>query len=153
MLSGAALPFTDMTLPIVGAGLTDIIGGIIAGYVAGSRLDDGALNGGIAIAVGAIVALVILILAGLMAGPIPAIGLFGYGVLFVMVAAIPGIIGGVIGSWLYGAPIGAVRHGLPDANPTHFSTDYSAESNPQQSSSDNRQNSLPWPSMGRTYEL
>ncbi|GAA0223257.1 DUF5518 domain-containing protein [Haladaptatus pallidirubidus] len=106
LFSGAAIPFTDMTLPIVGAGLTGIIGGVVAGYVAGSRLGDGALNGGVATAAGAIVALLLLTFAGLMAGPIPAMGLFAFGVLFVVVAAIPGIIGGAVGSWLKGRSTG-----------------------------------------------
>jgi hypothetical protein len=102
LLSGAGVPFTDMTLPVVGAGLTGIIGGLVAGYVSGTKLDDGALNGGVATAAGAIVAFVILTVAGLMAGPIPAMGLFAFGVLFVIVAAIPGAVGGALGSWLKG---------------------------------------------------
>ncbi|EFW93632.1 hypothetical protein ZOD2009_00775 [Haladaptatus paucihalophilus DX253] len=102
LLSGAGIPFTDMTLPVVGAGLTGIIGGLVAGYVSGTKLDDGALNGGVATAAGAIVALVILTIGGLLAGPVPAMGLFAFGVLFVVVAAIPGIVGGALGSWLNG---------------------------------------------------
>jgi hypothetical protein len=102
LLSGAVVPFTDMTLPVVGFGLTGIIGGLVAGYVAGTKLNDGALNGGVASAAGAIIALVVLTVAGLLAGPIPAMGLFGLGVLFVIVAAIPGAVGGALGAWLQG---------------------------------------------------
>lgn len=103
LLSGATVPFTDMALPIVGAGLTGIIGGLVAGYVSGIKLDDGALNGGVATAAGAIVALVILTLTGLLAaGLIPTMGLFAFGVVYVVVAAIPGAVGGALGSWLKG---------------------------------------------------
>lgn len=103
LLSGAVVPFTDMTLPIVGAGLTGIIGGLVAGYTSGTKLDDGALNGGVATAAGAIVALVALTVAGLLAaGLIPTMGLFAFGVVYVIVAAIPGAVGGALGSWLKG---------------------------------------------------
>ena len=102
LLSGAVVPFTNMALPVTGALVTGIIGGLVAGYVSGTKLNDGALNGGVASAAGAIVALIVLTVAGLMAGPVPAMGLFAFGVLFVIVAAIPGAVGGALGSWLQG---------------------------------------------------
>ncbi|WP_129115956.1 DUF5518 domain-containing protein [Halegenticoccus tardaugens] len=100
LLSGATLPGTDMTLPIIGWGLAGILAGFVAGYVAGGPMSDGAIHGGLATIVGALVILLAVTFTGvLFAGLVPAVGIFTLGLLLLVVYAIPGAIGGAIGSW------------------------------------------------------
>ncbi|WP_129113696.1 DUF5518 domain-containing protein [Halegenticoccus tardaugens] len=100
LLSGAVLPGTDMTLPIVGWGLTGILAGFVAGYAAGGTMGNGAVHGGLSTIVGALVLLLAVTFTGaLFAGLVPAVGLFAMGILLIAVYAIPGAIGGAIGSW------------------------------------------------------
>ncbi|MGM0592594.1 MAG: DUF5518 domain-containing protein, partial [Halobacteriota archaeon] len=57
LLSGLSIPGIDATLPVLGYGLTAVIGGLVAGYVAGLGAWNGAIHGGIATVVGAFVVL------------------------------------------------------------------------------------------------
>ncbi|MFC6836592.1 DUF5518 domain-containing protein [Halomarina ordinaria] len=102
LLSGAVIPFTDVNLPVVGTGLTAIVGGFVAGYVAGGRVGNGAVNGGVATVIGAFVALVLLSLFGLLAGGLLGVGIFVAGVVYLALAAIPGALGGAVGAWAKG---------------------------------------------------
>lgn len=102
VLGGAGIPFTDATLPIVGSGLTGVIGGAVAGYTGGPDLGDGALNGGVATILGAIVAVLVLAVAGIFVNPLAGASVLLFGLLYLTVAAIPGIVGGLVGAWLNG---------------------------------------------------
>lgn len=100
LVSGTGLPFTDATLPTVGAGLTGVIGGIVAGYAARRGAVDGALYGAVATTLGAIVVgLVLVALGTLAAGFLGLLGLVALAA-YVVVAAVPGAIGGVVGGLL-----------------------------------------------------
>lgn len=97
LVSGLGLPFTDVTLPVVGAGLTGLLAGTVAGYYARSGLWSGVLHGFLATSIGGLlVALVLLVLGTIAAG---AIG-FSVAVVFLLLVAshgIPGAVGGAIG--------------------------------------------------------
>ena len=97
LLSGLGLPFTDATLPVLGAGVTGLVAGGVAGYVARAGLASGALHGFLATAIGGVlVALVLIALGTLVAGILG----FSAGVAFLLwVAAngVPGAVGGAIG--------------------------------------------------------
>lgn len=102
LVSGLGLPFTDATLPVIGAGLAGLIAGAVAGYVNNWTLGSDALHGGVATVVGALVVVAVLTFVGTLAA-----GVFGLGLglaLLVMVAvtAIPGAVGGAIGGYLHG---------------------------------------------------
>lgn len=100
LISGAVIPGTDMTVPVLGWGLAGIVAGLVAGYVAGGTIGNGAIHGGLATVIGALVLLVAVSFVGvLFGGLIPAVGLLTVGVAILAVYAIPGVIGGAIGSW------------------------------------------------------
>ena len=100
LISGLGLPFTDATLPTIGAGVTGLVAGAVAGYYAREGTGSGALHGFLATTIGGlIVGLVLLVLGTLGAG------LFGFGAaiaFLILVAAtgIPGAIGGAIGGMM-----------------------------------------------------
>ena len=97
ILSGLGLPFTDATLPILGAGVTGIIAGGVAGYFAREGLGSGALHGFLATTIGGLlVGLVLLVLGTLVAGLFGLSLAVGY-LLLVASYGIPGAIGGAIG--------------------------------------------------------
>lgn len=79
-----------------------LVGGFVAGYMV-SGIGDGALNGGLATAVGGLILLGILALFGvLFVGLVPTIGGLAIGLLVLVVNAIPGAIAGAVGGWLKG---------------------------------------------------
>jgi len=97
ILSGVGLPFTDATLPVVGAGVTGLIAGGVAGYVARGGLGSGALHGFLATTIGGLLVGAVLLVVGTLAA-----GIFGFGaaVLFltlVVAHGVPGAVGGAIG--------------------------------------------------------
>lgn len=100
LLSGLGLPFTDATLPAIGAGVTGLIAGGVAGYVARGGLGNGAIHGFLATTVGGLLVGAILLIAGTLAA-----GIFGFGaaILFLVLVAshgIPGAVGGAIGGMM-----------------------------------------------------
>lgn len=100
LVSGLGLPFTDATLPVIGAGVTGLIAGGVAGYVARSGIDGGLLHGFLATAIGGLIVALLLLVVGTLAA-----GVFGFslGVLFliwIVAQGIPGAIGGAIGGAL-----------------------------------------------------
>ncbi|WP_415380745.1 DUF5518 domain-containing protein [Halosimplex sp. TS25] len=97
LLGGLGLPFTDATLPAVGAGLTGLIAGAIAGYAAREGLGGGAVHGFLATTIGGIVVALVLLFVGTLVA-----GIFGFGagvaaLVWVAATGIPGAIGGAIG--------------------------------------------------------
>jgi len=97
LLSGLGLPFTNATLPVIGAGLTGLVAGGVAGYAAREGLGGGAIHGFLATTIGAIVVTLVLLFLGALAA-----GIFGFSagvVALVWVAAtgIPGAVGGAVG--------------------------------------------------------
>ncbi len=100
LVGGAVLPGTETAIPVLGWGAAGIVAGLVARYVAGGSVGNGAIHGGLATVIGALVLLVAVSFAGaLFGGLIPAFGLFSVGVALLAVYAIPGAIGGAIGSW------------------------------------------------------
>ena len=102
LISGMSVPFTDNTLPAVGFGLTGLIAGLVAGYVAGGTVGNGALNGGVATSLGTILVVVVLGLIGTALAGVFGLGVLVVGAVFVLIAAIPGAVGGAIGAWAKG---------------------------------------------------
>lgn len=97
LVSGLGLPFTDATLPTIGAGLTGLVAGAVAGYFTREGTGSGALHGFLATTIGGLVVGLVLLVLGTL-----ATGLFGFGVaitflILVVVTGIPGAIGGAIG--------------------------------------------------------
>lgn len=100
LVGGAVIPGTDMTIPALGWGLAGIVAGLVAGYVAGGTIPNGAIHGGLATVIGAFVLLVAVSFVGvLFGGLVPAVGLLTVGVTLLAIYAIPGAIGGAVGSW------------------------------------------------------
>lgn len=102
LVSGLSVPFTDVTLPVVGAGLTGLVAGAVAGYVNNMSLGSDAVHGGLATVIGALVVAIILAVVGTLAA-----GVFGLGagialLVLIVATAIPGAVGGVVGGYLHG---------------------------------------------------
>jgi len=80
--------------------LPGLVGGFVAGYMV-SGIGNGALNGGLATAVGGLILLGVLAVFGvLFAGLVPTIGGLFVGLLVLAVNAIPGALAGALGGWL-----------------------------------------------------
>lgn len=76
------------------------VGGLAAGYLAGGSKRSGALHGGMATLFGSLVLLAIATITALLfSGLIASFGVLIVGLMFLAFYPIPGIIGGVIGSW------------------------------------------------------
>lgn len=93
-----AFPPTSASVWILA--LPGLIGGFVAGYMV-SGVGNGAVHGGLATIIGALVLLVLVTLYGmLVAGIVPAIGGATLALLSLFVQAIPGAIAGAIGAWV-----------------------------------------------------
>jgi hypothetical protein len=101
-LSGATVPETDITLPVIGWGLTGLLGGLTAGYMAGHGYGNGAINGAVATTIGAIIVLAVLALFGTLLLGAFGLGLALFGVVFLVLYAVPGAVGGALGAMLKG---------------------------------------------------
>jgi hypothetical protein len=101
ILSGLAVPYTDLSLPVLGAGLTGLIAGAVAGYYNNRSTMSDATHGALATVIGALVIAVVLTLVGTLLAGIFGLGL-GLGLLvLVVVAGIPGAVGGWLGGYLH----------------------------------------------------
>lgn len=103
VLSGATIPFTDLTLPFLTYGFIGLVAGGLAGYYARDGMVEGAFHGGVATTLGGIVAVIVLAVLGLLfTGLVGTIGILGAGFLVVALNAIPGAIGGGIAGYFSG---------------------------------------------------
>lgn len=102
LLSGFTVPFVDVTLPVIGYGLAGLVGGLVAGYVATTSLGGGMVHGAIATVIGGFVVLVVLSVLAVFASPVASFGVFAAGLLVLLVQAVPGAVGGALGSYLKG---------------------------------------------------
>jgi hypothetical protein len=101
LLSGLTIPFTDVTLPFLGAGLSGLIAGGVAGYVNNRAWTSDATVGALATVIGALVVGVLLTFFGTLVA-----GIFGLGaglalIAWILVTGIPGAIGGIVGGYLH----------------------------------------------------
>lgn len=100
LIGGAAVPFTDVSLPALSSVLTGFIAGTAAGYVSGGDWLRGATHGGLSVVIGALVVVVVLGIIGTIAAGLLGLGLFVVALLFLLLYAIPGAVGGIVGALL-----------------------------------------------------
>ncbi|WP_224267888.1 DUF5518 domain-containing protein [Haloprofundus salinisoli] len=100
LLSGNAIPLTDLTLPVIGWGLTGVVGGLAAGYVAGHGMGNGAVNGLVATTIGAILVYAVLTILGTVLFGFAGLSFALVALLFLGLYAIPGAVGGAVGAML-----------------------------------------------------
>jgi hypothetical protein len=82
-------------------GVIGILGGLTAGYIVGGPIGSGAIHGGLATVLGSVVVLVIAALTtALFGGVVLSLGVLGFGILMLAFHALPGALGGALGSWL-----------------------------------------------------
>lgn len=102
VLSGATIPYTDFTLPVVSYGLTGLIGGLVAGYMTMGSAGDGALNGFLATVIGGLVVLAVLGLIGTLVAGLIGLSITLFALFLLALSGIPGAIGGYLGAWYKG---------------------------------------------------
>ncbi len=102
LIGGFTVSMTDLTIPIIGWGLTGLVGGAAAGYVAGHGVDNGIVNGILGTTIGAIVVLGALLIAGTLLFGLVGLSVFLVPILLLGLYAIPGAVGGAIGAMLKG---------------------------------------------------
>lgn len=100
LLSGVTIPFVGVTLPVIGYGLAGLVGGFVAGYMATSVTENGMIHGGLATVIGGIVVLMILSLLTVFASPVAGVSVFVAGMIVLLLQAVPGAVGGAIGSYV-----------------------------------------------------
>jgi hypothetical protein len=97
LISGLGLPFTDATLPVIGAGLTGVIAGAVAGYYAREGVGSGALHGFLATTIGGIIVAAVLIVLGTLTAGLGGLGIGLAVLLLVAATGLPGAVGGALG--------------------------------------------------------
>ncbi|WP_049915811.1 MULTISPECIES: DUF5518 domain-containing protein [Natrialba] len=99
-ISGMIYAGSDASVAVLHWGTIGILGGLTAGYLVGGRIGTGALHGGIATVFGSLILLVIAAFTTLLfAGVVPMFSMVVLGLLMLAFYAIPGVLGGAIGSW------------------------------------------------------
>ncbi|MFC7099020.1 DUF5518 domain-containing protein [Halobaculum marinum] len=102
LVSGLGLPFTNASLPVVGAGLAGLIAGGVAGYMNNRSLLSDAFHGALATTLGAVIVTLILTLLGTLVTGFLGLGLGLAALAFIVFTAVPGIVGGAVGGLLHG---------------------------------------------------
>ncbi|WP_440764749.1 DUF5518 domain-containing protein [Natronorubrum sp. DTA7] len=102
-INGLVYAGTDATVLALSWAMIGVLGGLTAGLIAGGTVENGALNGGLATVFGSLIVLVVVSFTTLLFGGLVAsFGILGIGLLLLAFYAIPGAIGGAIGSWAKG---------------------------------------------------
>ncbi|MGM0592593.1 MAG: DUF5518 domain-containing protein [Halobacteriota archaeon] len=103
LFTGFVLPGVDEAVTFGGYLVTGVMGGLVAGYVAGGDTDNGLWHGGLAVIVGALVLLTLLLVVGLFFVPFfVAVGEYLTALVFLVILGTPGAVGGALGAWLKG---------------------------------------------------
>lgn len=100
LISGLGLPFTNATLPTVGAGLSGLVAGGVAGYVNRGGVASDAFHGLLGTSIGGLLVALILLILGTIAGGLAGFGVGIAFVLLVIVTGVPGAVGGALGGLL-----------------------------------------------------
>lgn len=99
-ISGPVSVGSGISIVVLYWGGIGLIGGLTAGYLAGGAASSGAVHGGIATAFGSLVLVTIVTVTTLLfSGLVASFGVLVLGALLLALYAIPGALGGVIGSW------------------------------------------------------
>ncbi|SNZ02995.1 hypothetical protein SAMN06269185_0166 [Natronoarchaeum philippinense] len=100
MVSGLLYTGTGTSSVVVYWGVIGVLGGLTAGYLAAGTARSGALHGGIATVFGALILLAITAFTTLLfGGLVVSVSVLTLGLLMLAFHAIPGAVGGVLGSW------------------------------------------------------
>ncbi|ADJ15848.1 DUF5518 domain-containing protein [Halalkalicoccus jeotgali] len=103
LISGLIYVGSDATIVVLYWGTVGVLGGLAAGYVVGGTSGSGAFHGGLATVFGSVVVLVSAAFTTLLFGGIvPTFGVLVFGALVLAFYAIPGMLGGAVGSWVKG---------------------------------------------------
>jgi hypothetical protein len=97
LLSGLGLPFTDATLPTIGAGLTGLVAGAVAGYSTHEGGASGAVHGFLATSVGGLIVALLLVVLGTLVAGFLGLSVALAVLALVVVYGVPGAIGGALG--------------------------------------------------------
>ena len=101
LISGLIYAGSDATVAVLYWGTIGLLGGLTAGYLAGAEMGSGAVHGAIATVFGSLILLVVSIFTALLfAGVFASVSVFVFGSLILAFYAIPGALGGAIGSWM-----------------------------------------------------
>ncbi|WP_410766949.1 DUF5518 domain-containing protein [Haloferax sp. DFSO60] len=102
IISGLTIPFTNLTLPVLGYALVGVLGGLVAGYMVATGMADGAINGLVATMLGAIiVAIGLVVFNVLFTGVFFGLTTLAASIVVIALAGIPGVVGGALGSMLH----------------------------------------------------
>ncbi|WP_277524882.1 DUF5518 domain-containing protein [Natrinema salsiterrestre] len=102
-ISGVIYVGSEASVVVLYWGTIGVLGGLVAGYLVGGTVGSGAFHGGIATVFGSLILLAIAAFTTLLfAGVVPTFGVIVFGLLMLAFYAIPGALGGAIGSWAKG---------------------------------------------------
>lgn len=103
IMGGLIVAGTELTSLATSWAIAGVVGGLVAGYIVGETVSTGAIHGGIATVLGSLITLAIVTFTTLLfAGVVPTFGVLVGGLLLLAFHAIPGALGGAIGSWAHG---------------------------------------------------
>ncbi|WP_265108391.1 DUF5518 domain-containing protein [Halosolutus halophilus] len=102
-ISGLIYVGSEASVVLLYWGGIGVLGGLTAGYLAGGAVSSGAIHGGIATVFGSLVLLALATFTTLLfAGLVASFSVLVLGILMLAFYAIPGALGGAIGSWAKG---------------------------------------------------
>jgi hypothetical protein len=102
-ISGVVYAGSEASVAVLYWGAIGVLGGLAAGYLVGGTMGSGAVHGGLATVFGSLILLAVAAFTTLLfAGIVPTFGIVVFGVLLLAFYAIPGALGGAIGSWAKG---------------------------------------------------
>lgn len=99
-ISGLVYVGSEASVVLLYWGGIGLFGGLTAGYIASGTMSSGAIHGGVATVFGSLVLLVLATFTTLLFGGLVAsFGVLILGLMLLAFYAIPGALGGAIGSW------------------------------------------------------